>query len=113
MNTIKVIVVKAGDRPKVQEIASTLEAMQSVVGGYIECLQLDTEDDVGVDLWCNEEGLISDLPPNRLTDGGTIIHGDFFIAASNEEGETIGLTAAQISRWMRRVETWQAAVCLN
>lgn len=50
-------------------IVDTLEAMQSIVGGYIEVVGL-SEENVIV---CNEEGRILGLPANALGICGTLI----------------------------------------
>lgn len=41
-----------------------LAAMQKIVGGLVECV--GGFDGRGTDLWCNEEGLLLDLPFNRV-----------------------------------------------
>jgi hypothetical protein len=112
MNKIKVIVCKVGHDPIVETVDTDLKTMQSLVGGYIECLQLDGSENRGIDLWCNEEGRISALPPNRKV-FDQFIHGDFFIAAHDDEGETVGLTEREIVRWMHFVKTWPAAKLMN
>lgn len=82
-----------------------LAAMQKIVGGLVECV--GGFDGRGTDLWCNEEGLLLDLPFNRtvrppdeaLTDEAQVwaaitgqrpewhIHGDFFISRVTPDGE--------------------------
>jgi len=95
---IKVIICKVGEQPEVTEIESGLDAMQAIVGGLIECVAITRDADGGVDLWCNEEGLFT-CQPNRLV-GQTPIHGDFFLARHNNEGDTLGLTEADIAKWL-------------
>ncbi|MBR3008356.1 MAG: DUF3846 domain-containing protein [Stomatobaculum sp.] len=58
---IKVLVIEPGKNPEEREIDNTLEAMQEIVGGYIECVTMAT-DLVIID---NEEGRLMDLPYNR------------------------------------------------
>lgn len=93
---IRVIVCRVGCDAVVEEIEPTLAAMQTLVGGYIERLILDEK----TDLWCNEEGLLKELPYNRNIAGHRIV-GDFFLASHDNEGETTTLTDAQIETWLK------------
>ena len=84
---IKVLVVEPMKPCRVQEINDSLEAMQAIVGGYIEVV---TPFDEPVAIVCNEEGKLRGLPYNRpLTDrhGVTydILCGTFFIAGVDGE----------------------------
>jgi hypothetical protein len=69
-----------------------LHKMQSLVGGLIEHVPTD----IGLDLWCNEEGLLLGLPLHRTPFTVQPIAGDYFLAATDEEGYTVGLTDAEI-----------------
>lgn len=57
---IKVLVIEPGKNPEEREIDNTLEAMQEIVGGYIECVTLTTD----LVVICNEEGRLLGLPYN-------------------------------------------------
>ena len=59
---INVLLIEPGKYPKMIAIEDSLEAMQSIVGGYIE-EYMPFEDEVA--LVCNEEGKMSGLPLNR------------------------------------------------
>jgi len=108
---LKVIVCRVGSPPFVEEIPSGLKAMQTIVGGYIECVNLEGSPfEHGVDLWCNEEFLLHDFKPNRKVGPSLIIHGDFFIAAHDGEGETLGLTDAEVDRLMPMVKAWPVVI---
>lgn len=82
-NMITVLYVQANHYPKTVSIDNTLEAMQKLVGGYIE-EYMPFEDEVAI--VCNEEGKMNGLPLNRAiyAEGSKemieIIAGDFFIA---------------------------------
>lgn len=94
---IRVIIARPGEAPFVTTIENTLEAMQSVVGGYIERIPVSfiitgTPD---VDLWVNEEGLLINLPFNRVV-AGTPVVGPILVTSSDEEGETTGLSDEQV-----------------
>ncbi len=79
--TLKVLVVRPYEYPVVEEIEDKLEALQELVGGYIQVIY-PWEDSVG--LVCNDEGKIMGLDNNRELkdeDGNTydVIAGTFFI----------------------------------
>ena len=88
-NTIRVIVCRPDERAEIVEIEDKLEAMQELVGGYIQ-EYMPWEDEVA--LICNEEGKMTGLPLNRGIkdeDGHLqdIIAGDFFICYAPIESE--------------------------
>ena len=84
---IKVVLVEPNEKAKVTEIENTLENLQKIVGGYIECVY-PFEDNVGI--ICNEEGKLIGLEPNRVLrdDNGKavdIIFGTFIITGLTED----------------------------
>ena len=84
---IKVVLVEPNEKAKVTEIENTLENLQKIVGGYIECIY-PFEDNVG--LICNEEGKLIGLEPNRVMrddDGNAvdIIFGTFIITGLTDD----------------------------
>lgn len=92
-NDIAVLLYKAGEAPRPNFIPNTLEAMQELVGGYIETVTLED----GLVLVCNEEGRMNDLPLNALVTtryGRQSIYGDFFICRG-EGDEFAGLRNSQ------------------
>ena len=99
-DTITIIACRLGADPVVEELPKGLQHMQGLVGGFVECVALSSE----IDLWCNEEFLLNDSAPNRLVaranGSGLSIHGDFFLASHDDEGNTIGLTESQQSKWL-------------
>jgi hypothetical protein len=58
---IRVVVCGVAKMPRVEMIMPGLEPLQEIIGGYVECLALNE----GIDLWCDEEGLLKGLPLNR------------------------------------------------
>lgn len=82
---MNVLLVRPGETPREMEIDGTLESMQKLVGGYIECAYYFPE----VILVCNDEGLINGMPFNRVVwrDGQAMaaIHGPFFLCESDGE----------------------------
>ena len=82
-NQITVLLIQVGQPPQTVSIDNSLEAMQQLVGGYIEeYMPFDDE----VALICNEEGKINRMPLNRAVYDEKskamieIIAGDFFLA---------------------------------
>ena len=87
---ITVLLVEPGKYPKEIKIDDSLEAMQDLVGGYIE-EYMPYEDEVAI--ICNEEGKMNGLPLNRAIYSGDkemidIICGEFFVAYAPLESES-------------------------
>ena len=82
---MKVLIVEPGKRPRKADIAHTLESMQAIVDGCIE-ITYHWKDAVG--LVCNDEGLLRQLPFNRLVAPGSGIFGTFFLCGLGEEDLT-------------------------
>jgi len=89
MEKIKVVVVEAGHVPYVKEIEHTLDAMQEIVGGYIETVTFTRRGRYKI--ICNEDGLRLRLRLNRLVNENKLV-GTFFITRYNDAGECLGLT---------------------
>lgn len=100
-STMTILEVMPGHKPERKEIPHTLEAMQSVVGGYIQAIY-PYEDMVAI--VCNEEGKLIGLEPNRAIrsqDSGEIldiISGTFFVCGLNED-DFCSLTEEQIENY--------------
>ena len=92
---LRVILCKPGEKVEIVEIDDTLEAMQELVGGYIQEYMPFTGDDPRYDdvaIICNEEGKLMRLPPSRaITDEYgqvmDVIAGPFFICYAPRESE--------------------------
>lgn len=82
---MKILIVEPGKAPRRADIEPELENLQDIVGGYIE-LVTPFEDPIG--LVCNEEGLILELPFNRLVTPRMPIFGTFFLCGLGEEDFT-------------------------
>lgn len=96
-NFIKVLVVESNKEPYIKEIESSLESLQDIVGGLIEYINLENN----VDLICNEEGKINNLPFNRSI-GNDIIAGTFIIAGVNlQNGETISIPKDKVNKYTK------------
>lgn len=112
---LKVVIVEPGRKPRIEEIENTLEAKQAVVGGYIECLNVDpiNKECKPYTIICNEEGKLNGLPLNRglyhrqaeVAPPWEIIAGTFIVVGDDwESGEFVSLTEEQIKDAMERFE---------
>ena len=98
--TIKALVVEPMKPCRVEEFPDTLEAMQQIVGGYIQAVYPFPEP---VAVVCNEEGKGLGLPYNRplMDENGLpcdILCGTFFIAGVSGE-HFASLTEEQIGKY--------------
>lgn len=82
---MKVLIVEPGKHSRKADITHTLESMQAIVDGCIE-ITYPWKDAVG--LVCNDEGLLRQLPFNRLVAPGSGIFGTFFLCGLGEEDLT-------------------------
>ena len=79
---MKIVVKRAGKNPEVKEIKETLENLQEIVGGYIECIDFGFSN---ILLVCNEEGKLLGLPANFVFRGDVIVGDVFFCSAGRED----------------------------
>lgn len=80
---IRVLLVEPMKRPRLVTVEHTLENLQKLVGGDIECVYPWNEDLVG--LVCNGEGKYNGSLPNRMLEDYDLIFGTFFICGLTEE----------------------------
>ena len=94
---IKCLLVEPYELPKEIIIDNTLETKQKIVGGDIECVYLQNNDDVV--LICNEEGKINGMKLNREI-GYDIIAGPFLVVGDDyENGEFKSLNSNQLLKY--------------
>lgn len=80
-----------------------LEGLQGLVGGYIEKVgSLPFSDELVIDVYCNEEGMMHGLPSNRLVyipSRGTFpVLGPIVLAGANPQtGENVSLNEYMVS----------------
>ena len=79
-NELTVLKVEPGKAPEEVTIPNTLDAMQQMVGGYIEVVYLED-----ACLVCNEDGKLIGLDGNRRV-GNDIIAGTFFLVGDQGDG---------------------------
>ncbi len=99
-NSLTVLVVAPGEKPRIETIDCGLESLQQQVGGYIEAVY-PFEEPVG--LVCNEEGKINGMQLNRaLRDDENsiydIVSGTFLVVGLGEE-DFCSLTPEQIEKY--------------
>ena len=82
---MRILIVEPDIRPREADIEQTLEAMQGVVGGYIQAIY-PWEDRVA--LVCDEEALLKHARFNRLVAPKTPIFGTFFVCGLSEDDFT-------------------------
>lgn len=106
MDTIKTLVIEPLRRPELRDIDPSITAIGKTIGGYAEPLPLDRR----TTLWCDGEGAIRNLKPNRtirlsrdsrLADAGKpiIIRGTFVITGLYLNDGPLGLDDEQIGRY--------------
>jgi len=88
-DTMKVLLVRPGEKAKMIEMDDSLASMQKTVGGMIE-EYMPFEDEVAI--VCNEEGKLMGLPPSRAIYGEDgclldIMSGTFFVCYAPIESE--------------------------
>lgn len=93
--TFQAITISSRGDVKATRIENTLEAQQSIVGGYIEVLNIPNS---SVKMIVNEEGILLKLPLNRIASVlvGHPIFGDAFITRFNADGDNIDMTLEDI-----------------
>lgn len=100
MTKIKGILCEPMELARVVEIEDTLENLQKLVGGYIECLHPFNDDAC---ILCNENGKLERAAPCRVLARGCvldIICGPMFIVRAPADSEDFAsLTDAQLERY--------------
>jgi len=100
---------------KVREGVPTLERMQKIVGGYIEHIfipELENPKATSyhhrqqIDIFANEEGRLKNLPPNIVTQDGTILVGTILASRTNSDGETVSLIEGDLEL-LQKMEAWE------
>lgn len=111
---IKVILLEPGKLARTAEIDSSLEAMQRIVGGYIEPY---FPFDESVCIICNEEGKINGMEPNRSVkdENGNLIDfifGPAFLCGCKGE-DFDSLSEKQIARYLKMFHAPERLVRYN
>lgn len=118
---MKAIIVPALGGPKVVdfEMGESYDLIQSTVDGIFDCVRINS---LGVDVWIHDEGKIIGLPVNALATmlwfheyGLTdVLAGDVLITGGvNDEGETLGLTDAEVDTIINTMYSMNNAMVLK
>lgn len=92
MERINVIVKDPGEPPRMETIDNTLEALQALVGGWLEAIPTP---DPATAVYVNEEGRLDGLEPNV---GGLV--GPILVTGLDpKSGDTVDMTVAQARRY--------------
>ena len=81
MKQISVLIKEPGKKPRRESIPNTLEALQKVVGGYIETVTCASD----AVIICNEEGRLKNLPYNCDFLGISFVGTIIFAGVDGEE----------------------------
>jgi hypothetical protein len=95
---IQVMVKHPGKPLELITIGNDLKSMQSLVGGYIECVNFDGNK---LNMICNEEGKLSGLPYNFDWYSDFVV-GTVFFCTHDSEGNFVSITEEQIE-YLREV----------
>ena len=77
---MRIVVKRVGQYPEMKDVPNELHEFQSIVGGYIQCVQITGN----ILCVCNEEGKLMGLEPNFMF-GNDMIVGDVFFCSAGEE----------------------------
>jgi hypothetical protein len=94
MKAVNVLFFPVGEVPQLREVkCPELAELQALVGGQVQTVVLRP----GLGLWCNEEGRLLGLAPNRVIPGLDLIHGPFFLAAEDDDGELLSIEPRDVT----------------
>jgi hypothetical protein len=105
MREIRVVTKAEGmfNEPKVETIEHSLANMQKLVtpeghtSALIERVYIAELAEQGIDFYVNEEGKFNGCKPNfSIFRGRDVAYGPVFFCSSDDEGETVGLSDAQV-----------------
>lgn len=81
---MRVLIKEVGKAPVIKDIENTLDALKSLVGGYIEVVTMEDN----ILLICNEEGKMQGLPPNFSMGYDVIVGTAVFVSFDGKEDFT-------------------------
>lgn len=101
---IRVVVKEPGKKAEVRMVENELEALQKIVGGYLERIASpETGMEDRILGYVNEEGNLTALPPNievRLQGiEPTLLRGTLFLSKCDAHGEELGLTEQEAEKY--------------
>lgn len=93
---IRIVYKKVNKEPKTLEIEKDLETMQRLVGGLIEVVYYDNDNEIL--LVCNDEGKLLNMKPNILFDYDYIAGDCFFVGDDYKNAGFKSLSDEQIEK---------------
>ena len=107
---IRVLVKEPYKEPYLKEIEDTLENLQEIVGGYIECVEMPGMRNV--DLYVNEEGKLDRQTGNFwLPEYEDCVVGTcFMVGADPEEGELVSITDKQVADCKKYIKNYELTI---
>lgn len=112
------LVFRVGEEPTLERLDTSLKGLYDLLGcDLVQAVPLfyDEETEVGVDIWCDDEGKLRDAPqPNRpyagfctefdgLDSMVDVICGDFCVLASDRDGSICDLSPRLAERAAQRL----------
>lgn len=95
-NTLRVVVLKPRQVPRVQMTPNSLRSLQTIVDGYIESVRIKADGHSYIIL-INEEGKLKCLTPNLVWFGDVLV-GPAIFTKSNDEGDFVSLDDQDVER---------------
>ncbi len=115
---LRAIRLPVGGAPEVIELDDAVKGLQAAVGGFFECIgRFPCGPGRVADVWVDDEGMLKELPANRLVLMPTfedVVAGPIVLTASgaagttSDDGETYSLRDEEIAFCLRVVEQWPA-----
>lgn len=107
MALVRGIVIRPAKTAQATTLESSLDALQGIIGGYIENLMLSARGKRRLDVYMNEDGVRLHLTPNRITPTGYLLRGVLLVLAANTEtGEMESMTDEEITETLDAVAGW-------
>ena len=101
-DTVTVVIIEPQKEPYQKEMDNSLEAMQEIVGGWIESVGLErVKRGARISLIMNEEGKMAGLPFNRKINDLGILVGTIFITKHNSKGDTVSLSDEECKKYIK------------
>ncbi len=100
MKKINVITLKCSSIPKVELIENNLKSFQTLVGGYIETVNIGNN----IHIILNEEGKLIGLEPNLIYFNDIIMGDVVFVAVDNENEDFTSLSTIQINKVIEYIQ---------
>lgn len=97
-DTLKVIIKKPGHMPQETEIENSLKALQALVDGYIEHVNVNEK----IGMIINEEGKLNGMEENFPFRGDTIVGPAVFVGYDGEDFADVPACLADIRAIIRR-----------